>query len=91
MASETVASYEPPRKVKSLQLPAINRLAEIQVPTLAILGTLDMPDISTIVDLVVEEVKDARRVVVQDVAHMVNMERPEEFNQIVLNFLRDME
>ncbi len=91
MASEKLASYNFQRKVNSLQPPAINRLAEIQVPTLAILGTLDMPDISTIVDLLVEEIRDAEKVIVPDVAHMVNMERPEEFNQIVLDFLRDME
>ena len=91
IASEQVVSHNLQRKVRYLQPPAINRLAEIQVPTLAILGTLDMPDISNIVDLLVEGIRDAEKVMVPDVAHMVNMERPEEFNQIVLNFLRDME
>jgi len=41
--------------------------------------------------LLVEGIRDAEKVVVPDVAHMVNMERPEEFNRIVLNFLRDTE
>ncbi len=91
MVRETVEAYKLQRNAKPLQPPAINRLAEIKLPTLAILGTLDMADILAIVDLLVEEITDAEKIAVLDVAHMVNMERPEEFNQIVLNFLRDTE
>jgi len=66
---------------------ALGRLGEIGVPTLAIVGSIDMPDILGIVDLIAEQVPGARRVVIPDVAHMVNMEKPEEFNDIVLDFL----
>lgn len=46
-----------------------------------------MPDIHRIVDLIAERVPGAQKAVVSDVAHMVNMERPDEFNDLVLEFL----
>jgi len=46
-----------------------------------------MPDIFGIVDLIAEQVPGTRKVVIPDVAHMVNMEKPQEFNDLVLEFL----
>ena len=71
-----------------LDPPAIGRLHEIHVPTLCIVGDLDMPDISTIVDMLASEIPGAQKAVVTGVAHMVNMERPDEFNRILLDFLQ---
>lgn len=70
-----------------LEPPAIGRLAEIHVPTLAVVGDLDMPDILEIVGLIEKNIKGARKEVINGVAHMVSMEKPEEFNRIVLDFL----
>jgi pimeloyl-ACP methyl ester carboxylesterase len=66
---------------------AIGRLSEIKVPTLVIVGDLDLPEIKDLVDILVRDIQDARKVTVSGVAHMVNMEKPEEFNQAVLDFL----
>ncbi|UCC73688.1 MAG: alpha/beta fold hydrolase [Gemmatimonadota bacterium] len=66
---------------------AIERLGAIDAPTLVIVGSIDMPDIHRIVDLIAERVPGAQKAVVSDVAHMVNMERPDEFNDLVLEFL----
>jgi pimeloyl-ACP methyl ester carboxylesterase len=46
-----------------------------------------MPDIFGVVDLIVEQVPGARKVVIPGVAHMVNMEKPQEFDDLVLEFL----
>jgi pimeloyl-ACP methyl ester carboxylesterase len=62
-------------------------LAEIHVPTLAVVGDLDMPDILEIVGLIEKNIKGARKEVIKGVAHMVSMERVQEFNRIVLDFL----
>ncbi|UCE60408.1 MAG: alpha/beta hydrolase [Phycisphaerales bacterium] len=70
-----------------LDPPAFGRLAEIQAPTLCVIGDIDMPDILAIVDAIVSNVPGARKAVVPGVAHMVNMEKPKEFNRIVLDFL----
>ncbi len=67
--------------------PAIGRLGEIHAPTLVIVGDDDVPDIIETADVLEQGIAGARRVVVPSVAHMVNMERPVAFNQIVLDFL----
>jgi pimeloyl-ACP methyl ester carboxylesterase len=72
---------------RQLEPPASERLGEIKVPTLAIVGGIDMPVIDGIVDLIMGQVPDARKVVIPDVAHMVNMEKPGEFNDLVVEFL----
>lgn len=67
--------------------PAIARLSEIPAPTLVILGGLDIPDIRAITDTLVRMVPGARRVVIEDAGHMVNMEKPAAFNRALLSFL----
>ncbi len=70
--------------------PAIERLSKIMVPTLAILATLDMPSIAEIVELYEKNIPDFRKSIIEDAAHAVNMEKPEEFNRIVLNFIKNL-
>jgi len=67
--------------------PAMRRLGEIHAPTQVIVGDIDMSDILKIVDMLCEEVPGAKRVTIAGAAHMVNMEKPEEFNRAVLEFL----
>jgi pimeloyl-ACP methyl ester carboxylesterase len=67
--------------------PAIERLGDIQAPALVILGEHDAPDIHAIVELLMNGIPNARLVEMDDVAHMLNMERPAEFNRLVLDFL----
>jgi len=74
-------------QIQQLDPPAIQRLSEIQSPILAILGELDMPEISNIIDLILEKCPNSERVVIPNAAHMVNMEAPETFNKIVLEYL----
>ena len=37
--------------------------------------------------LIDQQVPESERVYIENVAHMVNMEKPEEFNQVLLGFL----
>jgi len=67
---------------------AAGRLGEIKAPTLAIVGDLDMPDILEIVDLLGKNVADFEKVVIPGVAHMVNLEKPDEFGAAVRRFLK---
>jgi len=67
--------------------PAITRLAEINVPVLVITGDLDVPDYLKLSDTVVDGITGAKKVVIKGTAHLPNMEKPDEFNRIVLNFL----
>jgi pimeloyl-ACP methyl ester carboxylesterase len=84
MAMSTAENWNIESVVKELEPPAMGRLAEISAPALVVLGDLDMPGILAIGDAIEENVEGAEVVVISGVAHMVNMEEPEEFNRIVL-------
>jgi 3-oxoadipate enol-lactonase len=67
--------------------PALNRLSAIRVPTLLLIGDRDSPVIRLIVDTLASRVPGSRVVVIQGAGHMVNMERPADFDRAVLDFL----
>jgi pimeloyl-ACP methyl ester carboxylesterase len=69
--------------------PAADRLHDVQAPTLLVVGAEDQPRIFAAADLLEKELPNARKVVMHAAAHLPNMEHPEEFNTIVLNFLQD--
>ena len=72
---------------KPLEPPAANRLIEVQVPALVLVGDRDRPEIVATAYLLEERLPNAQMVVMPDTAHLPNMERPEEFNRIVLEYL----
>jgi 3-oxoadipate enol-lactonase len=72
---------------RTMDPPAIDRLDELRMPTLVVVGELDMPDIHEIAELLVAANPNAEKTVIEGVAHMVNMEKPEEFNRVVLEYL----
>ena len=74
---------------KRLQPPAAKRLAEIGVPTLVVVGDRDVPDMQKVADQLAREVKGARKVVVSGAGHIVNLEKPAEFDRAVLGFLAE--
>jgi pimeloyl-ACP methyl ester carboxylesterase len=74
-------------KPQVLDPPAVGRLDEVRVPTLVMVGDLDFSGTQESMKKLAAEVKGAKFVEVPGVAHMVNMERPEEFNRVVLDFL----
>ncbi|MDQ3928940.1 MAG: alpha/beta hydrolase, partial [Chloroflexota bacterium] len=74
-------------KPRVLTPPAAGRLGEIKVPTLIIVGDLDESLMPKIADTQAEGIAGAKKVIMHGTAHLPNMERPEEFNRIVLDFL----
>jgi pimeloyl-ACP methyl ester carboxylesterase len=67
----------------------IQRLDQIRALSLAIVGERDLPDFHVIADLLVEKIPNCRKVVLPGAGHLSNMEAPEQFNQLVLNFLKN--
>jgi pimeloyl-ACP methyl ester carboxylesterase len=67
--------------------PAIDRLGELKLPMLVVVGELDMPGIREIADMVVAADPNAELVAIPGVAHMVNMEAPDRFNELLLEYL----
>jgi 3-oxoadipate enol-lactonase len=72
---------------QQLDPPAIGRLSEIHVPTLVIVGDRDVSGIQKVADLLAAGIAGARKVVIHDTAHVPNMEQPEQFNRLVLDFM----
>lgn len=82
---------QPAEKAQPLASPAAGRLAEVTVPTLVAWGDLDVATTADAGERVAREVAGVRRRVFAGVAHMVNLERPAEFNRLVLDFVRQAE
>jgi pimeloyl-ACP methyl ester carboxylesterase len=70
-----------------LDPPAVDRLHEITAPTLVIVGDEDVPTVFDATELLMQKVPNIRKAVIHDAAHMANLEHPEEFNKLVLDFL----
>jgi 3-oxoadipate enol-lactonase len=73
--------------VEKLDPPAFGRLSEIKAPTLVIVGDHDLPQIQKTADLLVSKIHGARKSVIHDAAHLPNLEHPEKFNGLLLDFL----
>lgn len=69
------------------ELDAASRLAEITAPTLVVESELDQPDIHNICAQLAMGIRGAERAIISNAAHLVNLERPMEFNAVVLSFL----
>jgi 3-oxoadipate enol-lactonase len=67
--------------------PASARLGEITAPTLIVVGEEDVPDMFQIADRLEAGVAGARTIVVPGAAHLLPLERPDDLNRILLDFL----
>jgi 3-oxoadipate enol-lactonase len=67
--------------------PALGRLSAIRAPTLLLVGDRDSPVIRRIVDTLASTIPGSTVVLIRGAGHMVNMERPVDFNRAVLDFL----
>ena len=65
------------------------RLGTIQVPTLMLVGEHDQPDIHASAARLAGELPLARTATVASAAHLPSMERPAEFDRLVLAFLAE--
>jgi len=70
-----------------LNPPAAERLGEVTAPTLIVVGDKDVPTIDDAAELLMKSLPRAREVVIHDAAHLPNLEHPDEFNKLVLEFL----
>lgn len=76
------APFEPPFQT---------RFAEIDGPALLITGDLDQPEVVSSMDILATALPYAENVRITGTAHLPSMERPEEFNRLVSEFLQGHE
>ncbi|HET7857163.1 MAG TPA: alpha/beta fold hydrolase [Gaiellaceae bacterium] len=65
----------------------LERAREIKAPTLVLTGEEDREDMQAIADRLAAEIPDARRASIPGAAHLPSLERPDEFDRLVLEFL----
>ena len=75
-------------RTKKLEPPASTRLTEVAVPTLVVTGDEDVRDIHVIADKLATEIPGAERATIAGSGHLPSLERPDEFDAVVLAFLR---
>jgi 3-oxoadipate enol-lactonase len=65
------------------------RLGDIGVPTLVLVGEEDQPDMHAIAERLAREIPGARLERIEATAHVPSLERPREFDELVLPFLKE--
>ncbi|HEX2755438.1 MAG TPA: alpha/beta hydrolase [Candidatus Limnocylindrales bacterium] len=70
--------------------PAAERLAELTCPILVVVGAADDPAIITISERIVAAARRARLVVLPGVGHMLSLEEPAVFTELLSGFLADV-
>jgi 3-oxoadipate enol-lactonase len=88
-ALELALAY-PDAQEEALVLDVGDRLGEISVPTLVVVGEQDVEDVHVVADRLEKEI-GATRVAIEGAAHLPNLEKPREFDELVLGFLAEVE
>ncbi|MEO7003028.1 MAG: alpha/beta fold hydrolase [Ktedonobacterales bacterium] len=73
-----------------LDPPAIGRLSEVHAPTLVVVGDGDQSDVIEAAELLAQGIPGARLTVMAGLGHVPNMEQPNDFNRLVLDFLSQL-
>jgi len=77
------------KRLPDTEIPAAERLSELDMPVLVIVGAHDTPYMLAAADYMVEKIPSARKVIIEDAAHLPNMDRPDQFQSIITKFLKE--
>ena len=75
------------KRLPNTEIPAAERLKDLNIPILAVVGSHDTPYILAAADYMEENIKSAKKVIIEDAAHLPNMDQPNQFQGIVKDFL----
>ncbi|HAE59720.1 MAG TPA: alpha/beta hydrolase [Anaerolineae bacterium] len=78
------------KRLPNTQVPASGRLADLRIPVLVIVGVHDTAYTLAAADYMAEKIESARKVTIEDAAHLPNMDHPEKFRQILEIFLQGL-
>jgi pimeloyl-ACP methyl ester carboxylesterase len=75
------------KRLPNIQPPAGERLNELTLPILAITGANDIPYLLATADYLEQHIPSVRKVIIDNAAHLLNMDQPAEFQHVVTDFL----
>ncbi len=78
------------KRLPNTPTPAVDRLGSLNIPVLVIVGAQDTLYILAAADYMIERISSARKVMIEDAAHLPNMDQPHEFQGIVKDFLASL-
>ena len=78
------------KRLPNTDTPAFDRLKELSIPVLVIVGAHDTPYILAAADYMIEKIPSTRKAIIEDAAHLPNMDQPQEFQTIVNAFLESL-
>ena len=67
---------------------AETRLAELDVPTLLVVGDADLPELRSLAERLADELPEASLATIEGAGHLPSLERPDELNRLLLEFLQ---
>jgi pimeloyl-ACP methyl ester carboxylesterase len=91
---DSIVKAAPPREIlkeqyrADLKHDALDRLPKIQAPTLVTVGSFDVAVPPMYAREVAEAIPNAEFVIFEGGGHLHNIEHPEDFNRVTLDFLR---
>jgi pimeloyl-ACP methyl ester carboxylesterase len=91
--NRTALSHEAKQLGKRLadtEISAAERCSELHLPVLVVVGANDVPYMPAAATYMVEMIPSAQQVIIQDAAHLPNMDQPDEFQRLVATFLDDL-
>ncbi|MEO7266182.1 MAG: alpha/beta hydrolase [Ferruginibacter sp.] len=69
---------------------AIKKLNEIKIPTLIITAEYDLELCKEVAAIIVKEIAGANVISIKGAGHIMNMDKPNEFNKVILKFFREL-
>jgi pimeloyl-ACP methyl ester carboxylesterase len=91
MAFNSISKHTPGEKDWHVRVTdSWSRLPKIEVPVLTVNGTLEPPEMLDAAERLVRAVPEGRAETVEDTGHYPNLEKPEVYNRILLDFLRTL-
>jgi pimeloyl-ACP methyl ester carboxylesterase len=75
------------KQLADTDTPAAERLDELKIPLLVIVGEHDIPYPHAAADHLVDNIPSARKVILEDAAHLPNMDHPDQFQSAIRSFL----
>ncbi|MBL8091638.1 MAG: alpha/beta hydrolase [Anaerolineales bacterium] len=78
------------KRLPNTEHPAFDRLADLNIPVLVIVGVHDTPYILAAADYMAEKIPSVQKFIIEDAAHLPNMDHPDEFQSIVKKFVESL-